>query len=64
MYNIAVEAHYYKEKLSCDVQNVEVIIPGPPNAPEIWLRNVGEEEFTIEWGEPRLHVVKIRGYQV
>lgn len=41
-----------------------MLIPGPPDPPEIWLKNVDTNEFIIEWGEPRLYGVKIGGYQV
>ena len=59
-----VEAEYTKEVISADPQHVQCIIPGPPDAPEIWTRSVSNSEFVIEWGEPRLYGVKLRGYQV
>lgn len=41
------------------------MIPGPPDAPEIFIKSVSPEEFVIEWGEPRIFAgVKVRGYQV
>ncbi len=41
-----------------------MLVPGPPDAPDIWTRFVGKDEFVIEWGEPRLWGVKVEGYQV
>ena len=59
-----VEAEYTKEVISGDPQEVQCMIPGVPDSPEIWTRSVGNSEFVIEWGEPRLCGVKLRGYQV
>ncbi|KAK3579080.1 hypothetical protein CHS0354_029940 [Potamilus streckersoni] len=65
VYNIQVEPIYYTETLAQAPQNVQIMIPGPPDAPEIFLHSSSPEEFVIEWGEPRLYGdVKIRGYQV
>ena len=43
-----VEAEYTKEVISADPQHVQCIIPGPPDAPEIWTRSVSNSEFVIE----------------
>ena len=52
------------------------MVPGPPDAPEIWTRRSrhcrgdgsgveeGDDEAVIEWSEPRLSGVKVAGYQV
>ena len=42
-----------------------IMIPGPPEPPEIFLKSQSPEEFVIEWGEPRLYGgIRVRGYQV
>ncbi|KAL3853216.1 hypothetical protein ACJMK2_016773 [Sinanodonta woodiana] len=65
VYNIQVEPIYYTETLAQAPQNIQIMIPGPPDAPEIFLHSSTPEEFVIEWGEPRLYgEVKTRGYQV
>ena len=64
LYDIVVEPKYKGDTVLPEVQHVGMLIPGPPDPPEIWLRNVDTNEFVIEWGEPRLYGVKIGGYQV
>ena len=57
------------------VQKVQVMVPGPPDPPQIWTRRSrhrhgdgwveeGEDEVVIEWSEPRLNGAKVAGYQV
>lgn len=56
---------YYTDALPQTPQNIQIMIPGPPDAPEIFIKSVTPEEFVIEWGEPRIFAgVKVRGYQV
>ncbi|XP_012935394.1 uncharacterized protein LOC101845075 isoform X2 [Aplysia californica] len=65
VYHMKVEPGYYTDVLPQPSQEVQVMIPGPPDAPEIFLRSLDVDEFCIEWGEPRLFGgVKIKGYQV
>ena len=60
-----VEPAYYTDVLAQNVQEVMIMVPGPPDSPEIFLRSVDIDEFCIEWGEPRLFGgVKVKGYQV
>ncbi|KAK3101597.1 hypothetical protein FSP39_004737 [Pinctada imbricata] len=64
-YDIQVEPDYFTDTLQQWNQKIQIVIPGPPDAPQIFLKSVSPEEFVIEWGEPRLFGgVKIRGYQV
>ncbi|XP_041347758.1 uncharacterized protein LOC121367568 [Gigantopelta aegis] len=65
VYNITVEPVYYTDVIAQPIQSVQIMIPGPPDAPEIFLKSVEPEEFIIEWGEPKLFGgVKIKAYQV
>ncbi|ESO91438.1 hypothetical protein LOTGIDRAFT_153880 [Lottia gigantea] len=65
LYNFTVEPTYYTDVISQTIQDVQIMIPGPPDAPDIYLRSVDTEEFIIEWGEPRVFGgVKVKGYQV
>jgi len=59
-----MESDYNEDVAKPFVQKVQVLIPGPPDAPEIWTKSVDDNEFVIEWGQPRCYGVKIRGYQV
>ena len=59
-----MEGDYNADIVKPFVQKVQVLIPGPPDAPEIWTKSVDDNEFVIEWGQPRCYGVKIRGYQV
>jgi len=57
-------------------QKVQVLVPGPPDPPQIWTRRSrhrhsdsstvegGDDEALIEWTEPRLNGSKVAGYQV
>nr|XP_034305803.1 uncharacterized protein LOC105321045 isoform X1 [Crassostrea gigas] len=64
-YDIQVEPDYFTDALHQVNQRIQLVIPGPPDAPEIFLKSASPEEFVIEWGEPRLFGgVKVRGYQV
>ncbi|XP_059161356.1 uncharacterized protein LOC131944640 isoform X2 [Physella acuta] len=65
MYRMKIEASYYTDVLPQHGQEVQVMTPGPPDAPQIFLRSVEPDEFCIEWGEPRLYGgVEVKGYQV
>ena len=65
MYTVTVEPCYYTDVLPQQPQDVHIMVPGPPDAPEIFLRSQDKEEFVIEWGEPRCFGgVKVKGYQV
>ncbi|XP_076447663.1 uncharacterized protein LOC143284653 isoform X3 [Babylonia areolata] len=65
IYTITVEPCYYTDVLPQQPQDVHIMVPGPPDAPEIFLRSQDKEEFVIEWGEPRCFGgVKVKGYQV
>ena len=60
-----IEPGYYTDVIPQPAQEVQVVTPGPPDSPEIFLRSQDVDEFCIEWGEPRLYGgVKIKGYQV
>ena len=62
---MTVEPSYFTETLPQRPQSIQLVIPGPPDPPEIFLKSVSPEEFVIEWGEPRLYGgVRVRGYQV
>ena len=63
-YDMTVNVEYTKEVVVEDTQIVQCLVPGSPSSPEIWTRSVGNTEFVIEWGEPRLYGIKVRGYQV
>ena len=47
-----------------DVQTLQVLVPGPPESPDVWVNNISPAEFEIEWGEPRTYGAKLKGYQV
>ncbi|KAK7102883.1 hypothetical protein V1264_021041 [Littorina saxatilis] len=65
IYTVTVEPCYYTDVLPQQPQDVHIMIPGPPDAPEIFLRSKDKDEFVIEWGEPRCYGgVKVKGYQV
>lgn len=77
VYDITVTPKYDKPTSagSRPVQKVQVMVPGPPDAPQIWTRRSrhhhvdggvegGDDEAVIEWSEPRLNGVKVAGYQV
>ncbi|KAH3816786.1 hypothetical protein DPMN_118309 [Dreissena polymorpha] len=55
IYDIVVEPAYFTDTLPQQPQNIQVMIPGPPDPPEIFLRSSTPDEFVIEWGEPRLY---------
>lgn len=60
-----VEPSYYSDVLSQQCQEIQLMVPGPPDAPQIFLRSLDLDEFSIEWGEPSLYGgVKVKGYQV
>ncbi|XP_046358181.2 uncharacterized protein LOC124136325 [Haliotis rufescens] len=64
-YTITVEPVYFTDVIPQTAQEIQIMIPGPPDAPEIFLRTVEPEEFIIEWGEPKLYGgIRIKGYQV
>lgn len=63
LYNIWVEPQYDTDHVAPEPQKVQVLVPGPPDAPQIWTRSVDRDEFIIEWGEPRLWGTKLDGYQ-
>ena len=77
MYDITVTPKYDKPTSagSRPSQKVQVMVPGPPDAPQIWTRRSrhhhgesavegGDDEAVIEWSEPRLNGAKVAGYQV
>lgn len=65
IYTVTVEPCYYTDVLPQQPQDVHIMIPGPPDAPEIFLRSQDKDEFVIEWGEPRCYGgVKVKGYRV
>jgi len=65
IYDLVVEPAYFTDTLPQQPQNIQIMIPGPPDPPEIFLKSSSPDEFVIEWGEPRLYGgVKVRGYQV
>ena len=51
-------------KTAADLQKIDVLVPGAPDAPTIWQRSVSSNEFVIEWAEPKLYLCKLIGYQV
>ena len=64
LYDISVTAEFKSGTAKSKQQHVQCLVPGRPDAPEIWTRSVGNTEFVIEWAEPRLFGVKVRGYQM
>ena len=42
-------------------QAVQVLTPGPPNRPIVWLKEVRERSFSVEWCEPLLFGGSLRG---
>ncbi|XP_055882729.1 uncharacterized protein LOC106055997 isoform X2 [Biomphalaria glabrata] len=65
IYTMKVEPSYYSDVLSQQCQEIQLMVPGPPDAPQIFLRSLDLDEFSIEWGEPSLYGgVKVKGYQV
>ena len=65
IYTARVEPCLYSDASHQQVLEVHVIIPGPPDAPEIFLHSQEMNEIVIEWGEPRCYGdVKVKGYQV
>ncbi|XP_023933288.1 uncharacterized protein LOC106180596 isoform X1 [Lingula anatina] len=64
-YEISMEPRFGNDAMPVTLTKLQVLIPGPPDAPTIWTKHVGKEEFSMEWGEPRLYGgVKVKGYQV
>ncbi|XP_067685414.1 uncharacterized protein [Haliotis asinina] len=64
-YTITVEPVYFTDVIPQTAQEIQIMIPGPPDSPEIFLRTVEPEEFIIEWGEPKLYGgIRVKGYQV
>ncbi|XP_064633270.1 uncharacterized protein LOC135491376 [Lineus longissimus] len=64
-YEVSIEPVFKKESIPAEIQSLQVVIPGPPDAPEIFRKSVSSEEFVIEWGEPRMYGgTKLKGYQV
>ena len=62
---MTVEPVYTKEAVSgSQPEKVQCLVPGSPDPPEIWTRGISLTDFVIEWGEPRVYGVKIKGYQV
>ena len=45
-------------------QKVQVLLPGRPDAPILFTRAINSDEFVVEWAEPKLYAVKVKGYQV
>ena len=64
VYGVVVDPQYRGEMTGYEAQKVECLIPGPSDPPEIWTKSVGRSDFIIEWAEPKMYGVKIRGYQV
>lgn len=78
VYDITVTPKYDKptQAGSRPGQKVQALVPGPPDAPQIWTRRsrhhvegggtaaLSDDEAVIEWSEPRLSGVKVAGYQV
>ena len=64
VYDVTVEPEYEGDVITPNLQKVQVLIPGSPDPPEIWMRSIFKDEFIIEWGEPRLYGVRVHGYQV
>jgi len=77
VYDITVTPKFDKPTSvsSQPVQKVQVMVPGPPDPPQIWTRRSrhrqcdggveeGDDEVVIEWSEPRLNGSKVAGYQV
>ncbi|CAH1782616.1 unnamed protein product [Owenia fusiformis] len=65
VYEVAIEPVYDNDNIRQQPQHVHIQVPGAPDAPNIFARSIDQEEFVIEWGEPRTYGnVKIKGYQV
>ncbi|XP_014669533.1 PREDICTED: uncharacterized protein LOC106810623 [Priapulus caudatus] len=63
VYEVSLQAVFQTGE-NVKLPGVQVVIPGAPGAPEIWLRRLEDDQFTVEWGEPRLYGVAIANYQL
>ena len=39
---------------------VTLPIPGPPDAPKLWLAKTSDISFRVEWSEPQVHGIPVR----
>ncbi|XP_071807408.1 uncharacterized protein [Asterias amurensis] len=66
IYKMTIQANQHDDMWQ-DVPSpsIQCVIPGPPDPPNLCCTSVMQEEFILEWGEPRLYGgVTVRGYQV
>lgn len=63
VYEVTLQAVFHSGEI-IKLPSIQVVIPGPPDAPEIWLRKIEDNQFTVEWGEPRVYGISIAKYQV
>lgn len=59
-----MEPKYNKDMVPTNIQHLQVLVPGSPDPPEIWIKSVDDKEFVVEWSEPNLYGIKLDGYQV
>lgn len=55
---------FNKTSVNVSPKMVQCLVPGRSDPPDIFCRDVRSDQFTIEWGEPKLWTIKIRGYQL
>ena len=53
-----------ESNLPRNTQPVQVLIPGPPERSDLWLKTIRENEFVVEWSTPTLNGGKVDGYQL
>ncbi|XP_022109023.1 uncharacterized protein LOC110989168 isoform X2 [Acanthaster planci] len=66
VYTMSIHATQYDDMWQgVPTPSIQCVIPGPPDPPRLCCTSVLQEEFILEWGEPRMYGgVGIRGYQV
>jgi hypothetical protein len=55
----------YENGENIKTETLFIEVPGSPDAPELWLLEQKDNNFTIHWSEPRVYPkVPVSGYQV
>ena len=56
---------YKKAKYPFTTEKLAIEVPGSPDAPDLWLKEHRDNNFTIQWSEPRIYSnMSVAGYQI
>ncbi len=56
---------YEKSKYDFTTEKLFIEVAGSPDAPDLWLVDQKENNYTVHWSEPRVYPhVPVGGYQV